>query len=183
MNNQEEIWKDVPNYDGLYQVSSLGNVKSLSRHAKHPKGGISLLKERFLKPSINNKYLLVGLCKNGKRKVFRVHQLVAMSFLNHVPNGHEIVVDHINNNKLDNRLENLQIITNRENVSKDKKGCTSKYTGVSWCKKHKKWVCFIRYKGKKINLGSYICELDASKSYIDKLKEIKNEMQTLQTKI
>ena len=84
-------------------------------------------------------------------------------FLNHKPNK-EFVVDHINNIKLDNRLENLQLITQRENSSKDRKG-TSVYRGVSWAKQNKKWIAQITINKKKINLGYFTIELNASKAY------------------
>jgi len=77
-NQQIEIWKDIPGYEGIYQVSSLGRVKSLSRimlnRGKYP----SILKERILsKASRKNKYEQVHLSKNKKSKYFTVHQLVA----------------------------------------------------------------------------------------------------------
>lgn len=102
---QEEIWKDVPSYEGLYEVSSLGNIKSLRRN-------------KILYPSKEHGYLKTSLRKDGKQRHFSIHQLVAMAFLGHEPCGHKVVVDHINENKLDNRIENLQIITNKENVIK-----------------------------------------------------------------
>jgi ribosomal protein L15E len=72
-----------------------------------------------------------------------------MAFLNHTPCGYKIVVDHIDNNiKTDNRLENLQLITQRENVSKDIKNTSSKYIGVCWHKKAKKWRSSIQINGK-----------------------------------
>jgi len=116
-----EIFKDIPGYEGIYQVSDLGRVKSLKFN-----------KEKILKPGVNNHgYYTVVLCK-GKRKTINVHQLVAMAFLNHEPCGYNgLIVDHKDNNPLNNRLSNLQLISQRENTSKDKKG-SSKYTGVSW---------------------------------------------------
>ena len=98
---QEEIWKDVPGYESLYQVSSLGRVKSLQRYVNN-NGGKQLLKERLLKFGLSKGYYNVVLYKNKKNKNIKVHKLVAMAFLNHKPNGYELVIDHINNNKLDN---------------------------------------------------------------------------------
>lgn len=110
---EKEIFKDIPGYENEYQVSNLGRVKSL-------KCG----KEKILK-QVKDKtrgYYFVGLSINGKCKPYLTHQLVAMAFLNHKPDKSKIVVDHINNIKNDNRLENLQVISQRENCSKDKKG-------------------------------------------------------------
>ena len=118
----KEIWKDIESYEGLYQVSSLGRVKSLKYN-----------KQRILKtPSDAYGYSVCNLSLNGKQKIFKVHKLVAIAFLNHTPNGHNMVVDHINNLKIDNRLENLQLTSQRENTSKDKKKGSSKYVGVYW---------------------------------------------------
>lgn len=176
---QNEIWKDVPNYEGLYQVSNLGRVKSLSRKIYNLKTNNLLYtqKEIIKKPKIKKSkrnYYVVGLFKDGKGKDFTIHQLVAMAFLGHKPCGYELVVDHINNNSLDNRVENLQIITHRENCSKDKKNKTSKYSGVSWSNKNKKYCSMIDINGKSTYLGLFLNEYDAYLAYQNKLKEIKN---------
>ena len=97
-----EIWKDVVGYESLYQVSNLGRVKSL--HQK---------KEKILSPRLCNGYFLVALCLKNERKDIYIHQLVAMAFLNYIPNEYEKVVNHINDIKTDNRLENLQVVTHR----------------------------------------------------------------------
>jgi hypothetical protein len=105
-----EEWKDIQGYEGLYQVSNLGRVKSFIR------------KDKILKQHKDSAgYLSVTLCNNGNRKKITVHKLMAIVFLNHKPQGNKIVVDHVNNIKNDNRLENLQIISQRLNCSKDKK--------------------------------------------------------------
>jgi hypothetical protein len=96
---------------------------------------------------------------------------MAMAFLNHTPNRRSLVVDHINNIKTDNRLENLQIVSQRHNTSKDKKG-TSKYTGVSRCNRGKKWMACIRINGNKILLGYYADEDEAGLAYQNALREI-----------
>lgn len=157
-----EVWKDIPNFEGFYKVSSLGNVISINfRKTK---------KKRILKKHkrIDGRKF-VHLCKNGVRysnKVISV--LVAITFLNHKPCGHKIVVDHIDNNPLNDRLYNLQLITHRQNTSKDKKGF-SKYTGVYFFRN--KWVGMIRIKGKKKYLGRYKTELEAANAYKKALEE------------
>lgn len=170
-----EIWKDVINYEGLYQVSNLGNVKSLDRIVTKSNGVQMVLKGKELKKSKQKTgYLKVNLYKNRIEKQFLAHQVVAIVFLNHVPNGtNEIVVDHINGIRHDNRLENLQLITNRENSSKDKIGKgSSPYIGVSFLKAKKKYESRIRYKGKLIHLGNYIDPYDAHLAYQKALERI-----------
>jgi hypothetical protein len=170
----EEIWKDIPGYEGMYQVSNLGNVKSLSRKLIKGKN-IFFSKEIILKLTISIwGYLRISLSKELITKKFTVHQLVAMAFLNHKPCGHKLVVDHINDDKLDNRLENLQIITNRENCFKTQGKGTSNYKGVSWDKRAKRWQARIYFNGKNKNLGTFKTELEASNIYQNKLKEIQN---------
>lgn len=156
--NNKEIFKDVPNYEGIYQVSNLGTVKSL-------KFG----KEKILKQSKRTNYMYVLLYKNNKTKTFDTHQLVAITFLNHIPNRKKLVVDHINNNNLDNRLENLQIISQRQNMTKDLKIGTSKFVGVYFNKKENKYMSRIYINGKRKYLGLFISDLEASKAYQNEL--------------
>jgi hypothetical protein len=155
----EEIFKDIPGYNGDYQVSNLGRIKSLKKD-----------QERILKQFFNTfGYLMVGL-SNGKGRLFTVHSLMAMTFLNHKPNR-KTVVDHINNDRTDNRLENLQIVTARYNSSKDRKG-TSKYTGVSYYRNGKKWRAQIRINGKLKHIGFFSTELGAYLHYVDALDRL-----------
>jgi hypothetical protein len=160
---QEEIWKDITDYEGLYQVSSLGRIKSLQRD-----------KEIFLKEWICSGYMAVQLYKHNISKSIKVHKLVAMEFLNHKPDGtQKLVVDHINDNKLDNRLENLQIVTHRFNAYKTKSEInTSKYKGVSWVTRNEKWRSQIRVNGKVIQLGLFNNEYEAHLAYKKALEEI-----------
>ncbi len=158
----EEIWKDVPNYEGMYQVSNIGRVKS-----------IKFKKHKILKHSIvGNGYYQCSLWNNSINKRFYVHTLVSIAFLGHKPNGRKLVVDHINNVKTDNRVENLQIITQRENLSKDRHNKTSKYTGVSWHKASNKWLSKIRIKGKYQILGYFNNEYKAHLSYQNELAKL-----------
>jgi hypothetical protein len=152
---KNEIWKDVIGYEGLYEVSNLGRVKSLKCN-----------KEKILKPAISGRgYSQVNLTKNNKSITRSVHKLVAMAFLNHRPCGMTLVVDHINNNQLDNRVDNLQIITQKENSLKSHRKYSSKYVGVSWDKRQYKWMSQIRINGKLNFLGRFENEQEASRAY------------------
>tara|TARA_R110002126_G_scaffold55782_1_gene149507 strand:- start:470 stop:976 length:507 start_codon:yes stop_codon:yes gene_type:complete len=160
----KEEFREVKGYED-YEISNLGRVKSLARIVTTVRGS-RVYKEKILKPGLgSNGYLVVVLSKGGKSKTKVVHQLVAESFLNHKPCGLKLVVDHINNVKTDNRLENLQIITNRENSSKDRKGGTSKYIGVTWFKRDKKWMAAIKIDGKRKHLGLFLDEKEAGQAY------------------
>ena len=161
-----ENWKDIKGYEGKYQVSDLGRVKS-----------VKFDKEKILsKTKSSGGYLKVSLCKDGKSKTKIVHSLVAQSFLNHKSNIY-IVVDHINNVKTDNRLSNLQIISQRENSTKDKNNKYSNYAGVTWHKNDKKWQSSIIVDGNQVYLGYFKSEERASIAYdfaltqLDKLKQ------------
>jgi hypothetical protein len=152
----EEKWLAVVGYEGLYEVSDLGRVKSLARHGTC--GGI-------LSPSPDkDSYLKVNLYKNSKKKYILIHRLVLLTFLP----LEEKEVDHINQIKTDNRLENLRWASKSENKrNKNKqKGCYSSiYKGVYWAKNKNKWDarCCINYK--ITFLGLFDDELDAAKAY------------------
>lgn len=97
-----EIWKDIEGYGGLYQISSLGRVKSL-----HYCGSNT---EHIMNPTINSSgYCVVSLVKDGKKLQSRIHRLVANEFIAKISECN--VVDHINTNRSDNRVENLRWVT------------------------------------------------------------------------
>ena len=158
MEQQQEEFRPVPGYEGYYEVSNFGNVKSLTN-------------DKILKPCLDsNGYYKVTLSKDGKTKTIRIHILVATAFLDHVPDGYKIVVDHIDNNKLNNNLTNLQLITHRENISKDRKNGTSQYKGVFWGKNSNKWKSQITINGKQKHLGLFTSEEEAHEVYQNALK-------------
>jgi len=172
---QKEIWMDVVGYENYYKVSNLGNVKSLDRISTYKyRGNDNDIRSRLWgghicaqRKTSTQDYLMVLLSLNGKRKLCTVHKLVAMAFLNHIPCGRKLVIDHINEDKLDNNLENLQILTMRENISKSKllKNKTSKYTGVCWKKKNRKWCASIHINGTRKHLGLFEFEYEAHLAY------------------
>lgn len=111
----EEIWKDVVGYEGLYQVSNLGRIKSFDRTFPDKKRGVRKHKGKILTQGRkSNEYPVVTLIgKDGQHKTHRVHRIVAKAFINPV-DGKEFI-DHINGVRYDNRVENLRWCTHQEN--------------------------------------------------------------------
>lgn len=111
-------WRAIKGYEDLYMVSNTGLIKSLHWG-----------KEKLLKQVIRNNnypYYFVGLLKDGKRKYFAVHRLVAMMFIPN-PNNYK-QVDHLDGNKLNNNVENLEWVTPKENTIRAWKNGQAKYT-------------------------------------------------------
>ncbi len=106
-------WKDVPDFEGLYQVSDCGQVKSCERVVTHPKSGKLTLKEKILKPNLVNGYHQLALCKDGNRKNFLVHRLVALAFLD---GDNSLTVNHIDECKTNNHVSNLEYLSNGDNL-------------------------------------------------------------------
>ena len=172
-----EVWKDIPEYEGLYEVSNLGNVRSLNyRKSKRVKKIIKHFNKQIKRYEVS----LYHKEKYNKSKTKKIHTLVAMAFLNHKPLGYKSVVDHIDNNSSNDKLYNLQKITQRKKMSKDQKNKTSKYTGVSLHKTNskKKWKAEIFINGKKKFLGVYMDEKKAAQAYQNELKKINESKET-----
>ncbi len=157
-----EIWMDIPNYEGYYQVSNMGRVKSF--HKKEP---------RILVQNYDGRgYYYVKLMIGGKNKDPKIHQLVAICFLGHKPDGHNIVIDHINDDSLDNRACNLQLVSPRFNGHKRKINSTSEYKGVCWIKKSHKWLAYITINGRQNRLGYFETEEEAARVYQEALSKL-----------
>ena len=157
-----EIWKDIPNYERRYLVSNFGNIKS-----------IGCGEEKYLRLCLSQYgYYQVVLYNGIGRRCYRAHVLVAMAFLGHNACGMRLVINHINFDRKDNRADNLEIVTARENTNKKHLKSTSKYTGVSWHKPLNKWQSKIYINGKQEYLGYFDCELAAAKAYQDKLNSL-----------
>jgi hypothetical protein len=138
----EEIWKDIPGYEGLYQASNLGKIRG---------------KRGLLKLSNSHKrYYYAQLTINGKNKSKSVHRLVALTFLGFS----KLDVDHINGDKFDNRACNLRYLTARDNCLNKKN-----VKGYHYCKFTNKWKSEIRINNKKIWLGRFNTEQEALDAY------------------
>jgi hypothetical protein len=159
---EKEVWKPVKDYEGLYEVSSLGRVKSLP--VKKSYWSLRTPKEKILNPKTGS-YYSVGLIKDGVNNTIQIHQLVAIAFLGHKRCGHKLVIDHINENKLDNRLENLRIVSQKFNVSRSQGENISKYKGITYDKKLDKWKCQIQINGIKKYLGVFNTKKESIEVY------------------
>lgn len=115
---ENEVWKDIKDYEGLYQVSNFGRVKRLkyTMPTKIKHNNFITKKEHLMKLSLNKKgYLYVKLCKNGKTKHFQVHRLVACAFIPNLSNKPQ--VNHLDENPLNNCMDNLEWSTAKENLN------------------------------------------------------------------
>ena len=126
-----EIWKDVVGYEGYYQVSNFGNIRSVDRVIYSDKLHIGTkreLKGKMLKPYVNSHgYLALTLTKNGNEKLLRVHRIVAEAFIKN-PNNYD-QVNHIDGDKTNNKIENLEWCNNQYNVNHAyKNGLANHYT-------------------------------------------------------
>lgn len=117
----KEIWKPIKNYEGLYEISNFGNVRRL----RFINGKHNFEHTKMCKLTLNTYgYITVNLCKNGKANTKRVHRLVAETFLGES----KLQVDHIDGNKSNNRIDNLEYVTPKENTNRAWEKGLAKYT-------------------------------------------------------
>ncbi len=172
---ENEIWKPINGFEGRYDISNFGRVKSLRRitlrNGKYP----FTQKEIIMTPIDNGRGYFQVILRNNGIKARTIHQLVAEHFLNHTPCGYKFVVNHKDFNRKNNHVDNLEIVTARENTNQKHLKSSSKYTGVSWHSITKKWRSHIVHNGKLILLGYFINEIDASNAYQKALNGITNK--------
>lgn len=188
----KEVWKDIQGYEGLYQVSNQGRVRSLDRTVKRRNQPDLPVAGKVLSPRIGkNGYSYVILSKEAKGKTANIHRLVAEAFLDK-PEGCN-VVNHIDGNKENNACNNLEWcdssknnkhafdtgLINKDNIAKSvmnpnkqNKSNTSGRKGVYFNKQCKKWMAYIRIKGKQTYLGVFDNKEDAIQARENKEKEL-----------
>jgi hypothetical protein len=145
----DQIWKEIENSDGLYLINVDGKI-------------VNTKTSKEVKSYINSKgYLQAKIKINGKWASMKTHRLIAIAFIENKFN--KPFINHIDSNRLNNHISNLEWVTNRENVchSKLKLNGYSKMIGVSWHKTNKKWISQIRIKDKMKFLGYFLNEIDA----------------------
>ena len=150
----EEEWRPIVGYEGLYEVSDLGRVKGLKRG-------------KILKcENMRDGYVRATLCKKNVENRFRVHRLVLETFQ---PMEEDLVCDHINHIKNDNRLVNLRWATTSQNnrYLQKREGCSSQYIGVYKTTRGKPWRATCKIDGVKSHLGTFDTEEEGAKAYND----------------
>lgn len=153
-------WKTITNHEN-YEVSDLGNVRNKKRNT-------------ILKPSkTKNGYLIVKI--GYPQKNIYIHKLVAQEFLGYIQNSRNIVIDHKDNDRTNNSLDNLQIVPNLINTSKDKKNKTG-FVGVR--ASYNKFQARITKNGKRISLGNFDTPEEAYNAYKKECDKLCQEIST-----
>lgn len=156
-----EVWKEVKGYDGAYEISNFGNV--LSNRYVNP---------RLLTPDKSTGYYRVALSKHGIIRQTLIHRLIAEHFILNPNKKHQ--VNHIDEDKLNNSISNLEWVTHRENIehSLTKKG-VSKIKGVNWINRSQSYQCSIFLNRKKHYLGTYK-DIEKAKQVVSNFLTINN---------
>lgn len=149
-----ENWRDIEGYEGFYQVSNMGRVKSLGRWVNTKGDSVKFNKERILKP-VKDKdgYLIVGLNKGGSKKMHKVHRLVLNAF---IPNPNNLPeVNHIDEDKTNNRVSNLEWMTSKDNTRYSQAVAVNQYTLDG--KFIRRWECMVDIQYQLGFNHGYIC--------------------------
>lgn len=173
----KEIWKPIPNFEDKYEISDLGNVRSLSRQVRTKGNSTRTVKGKILRQQINHRgYSIIGLSTEKSVKTFAVHQLVGITFIPNFIKGTEL--NHKDGNKQNNALANLEESNPSHNqlhavrTGLVQKQGTSKFNNVTFVKNpkaKKKWAASIRHAGKSsYGWKTFDTEEEAAK-YVDSL--------------
>ena len=155
-----EIWKDIPEYEGMYQASNLGRVRSLDRLDSIGKRHSGKILSGYLD---GHGYPTFHLWSNGTFKHAKGHHLVMLCFVG--PRDEKLVVDHINADRADNKLQNLRYITQRENSSRWQIKENGLPTGVLPSGKSNRFRAMCRDAKKKRHIGTFSTAQEASIAY------------------
>ena len=174
----QESWRPIPGFEGLYEVSDQGQVKSLDRERPNKGGGTARIKGRLLK-AVTNKdgYKQVDLYKNGKRRMSCVHELVCLAFHGPKPEGMEVC--HNDGNRANNRLENLRYDTRSANGYDRVKHGNHFQVNKTHCKRgHLLEGANLRpYTAKQGHRGCLACS--RATIYVHKHPELRDQVQQL----
>ena len=134
MTEQKEVWKPIPEYEGIYEVSNMGRVRSITRRIFCNNGKSYIQNGQIIKPCLQtNGYLFVGLHNKGIMKQYRIHRLVAEAFLTNSDN--KLEVNHIDRNKTNNKSVNLEWVDHKENMAHGKSTTLHINKKIAWNKK------------------------------------------------
>lgn len=186
MLNDNEIWKEIPNFEGYYEASNKGKIRSMQRSVPNSEKGsrLSKAKEIAQNSTTRSNYLYVQLWKHNKVHRMSVHRMVALTFIPNPLSKSE--VNHIDGNKINNLVDNLEWVTSSENkrhafkiglrkndahVAKQigtKYNAVSKYHNVTYDKSRNQWKASIKVEGKMLFQKRFKYEDDAAK-YVNKM--------------
>ena len=171
-----EIWKPIPNYEDKYEISDLGNIRSITRQVRTKGNSFRTIQGKVLRQQINHRGYLVLSLSGKSIKTFTVHQLMGITFIPNFIKGTEL--NHIDGNKQNNALTNLEKSNSSHNqLHAVRTGLTpkvgkSRFNNVTYVKNpraKKKWAASIRYAGKSsYGWKTFDTEEEAAK-YVDEL--------------
>jgi len=166
--------KPINGFEGLYSISNYGYAISEAKKWITGTGRVCRKDKTILVNNINSRgYITIVLTNKGKHKTNMLHHLVWDHFGDQPRNGRILQVDHKDEDKLNTRIDNLQLLTQRENIAKyfKTRETTSRFTGVYWDKENKKCSANIQINGISKHLGYFTNEVDAANEYQRALKE------------
>lgn len=177
----EEIWKDIPNYEGYYQASNLGNIRTCERIITYSNGKINKYKSKSRKPSLSE-YRMIALSKNGNVKMYKLSRIIANLFVKG-QSGIRNVVNHKDGNKHNDISDNLEWCTNSENIihafENNLHKFKNKIRGVFFDENRNKWTVYLYRNNKNIFVGRFLLESDAINAYNKKLNEYNKDSSSI----
>lgn len=171
---RDERWKPIPGYEGLYEISDRGNVRSVGRTVIAKNGVVMKYRQKPLKQALRNGYLHVSLRKDGKQKSLYTHRLVLQAFVGAPPEG--FAGCHQNGIRTDNRKSNLRWDTQAEN----NRDMVRHKTHGNLKKTHCKWGHKLAGENlRKMKNGRGCVACHRARGYIQRHPELKNKFQEL----